>query len=214
MGGALTFLGGGSFVVLLLGGIGYIFQRPLTAWLTRRMTAELEKQADDYKHQLSRDMERYKDELGRLQNADRVKMDVRKAVAEKFLEQRLAALHAISAQVRDVPVWVVAAMAHSNAHRQDRSVISEKMDAFYFAVNQNALHLPGPVQIAYRRLGQALMHIGKDWTSGTIIPMDDPRSRGIVDLAGEAGRLIHTAHLALPDEMANIIARGTERAQA
>lgn len=210
---ARTFLTSSAFLLLIFGGIGYIFQQPITSWLTKRVSARLEKQTEDYKHELARSMERYKDELNRLQNVDRVKMDVRKAVVEKLLEQRLAALHEISVAIRETPSWVIAAMANNGAKRRNYVAISEKIDAFYAPINRYSLYFPDSFHLQYRELGFALTTMGNDWTNGTIIPMDDSRSTEILQMTANIGMLIAQMHLALPDELANIIAGGIAKTE-
>lgn len=202
----LSVLGGSVFILALLSGIGYVFQQPMTAWLTKRISARLERQADDYRHQLARDIEEYKGQLSRLQNIDRIKMEVRKAVVDKLLEQRLAALHEVSAALGKFPTWAIAAMACHSTERNEMTTLTNAMVEFYEPMNRYALYFPPEFNIAYRNVGVTTRDFADEWTTGTIIPIDDPRALNIIQMSADAMHTVSRMHLTLPDELANIIA--------
>ncbi|OYD64829.1 UNVERIFIED_ORG: hypothetical protein BDU10_7450 [Burkholderia sp. CF145] len=199
-------VGGGAFVLVLPAGAWLIFRSSITAWLTKRLTARLERDAERYRHELGRDMEGYKDELARTQSIDNFRAEVRKAVAERLFELRLTALHEVHVALSNIPSWVQANMAFNDA-RPHRNELAKKMTEFLEPVNRNGLYFPGDFLVSYRELGIEMIGIHPEWERNEVVPVDDPRMQSISARAGALGLRVTELHRALPDELAEMIAR-------
>jgi hypothetical protein len=206
--------GGGAFVVLaLIGVFGVIFQQTVATWLNKWLGRSLERQADQYRHQLSREMETYKSELARSQDTERFKAEVRKSVAEKILERRLQALHEISLALETVPSWVVSVIRFPIAHTGIEAV-TQRMTDYSRALDSNALYYPSDFSRPYRALAGQLFELITEWSTGMIFQENEPRLQAVILASGTLQYQIEGLHRSLPDQITNIMTVATPTAIA
>lgn len=208
-------VGGGSLVLVLPVGVWLIFRQSITAWLTKRLTSGLERNAEHYRHelgrdlatyqgQLSKDVEGYKNELARTQNIENFRAGVRKAVAERMLELRLKALHDVGYALMETPSWVLANMAFAD-NRPPVAVLQQRVADFLEPANRYSLYFPNDFLVSYRQLAQDMLALYPEWQRNVIIPPDGPRSTALISRGGTLGCRVTELHRALPDELAAII---------
>jgi hypothetical protein len=213
-------VGGGSFVLVLPARVWLIFRNSITAWLTKRLTAQLERDADHYRHelgrdlaafqsQLDRDMESYKNELARTQNIESFRAGVRRAVA--MLELRLTALHEVGYALMEIPSWVHANMAFAG-NRPAVAVLQQKITDFLEPANRYGLYFPNDFLVAYRELASDMLALHPEWQRNVIIPPDGPRTTALILRSATLGSRVTELHKALPDELAAIIADNPQAA--
>jgi len=215
-------VGGGSFVLVLPAGVWLIFRHSITAWLTKRLTAGLERDAEHYRHvlgrdlatfqsRLNRDMESYKNELARTQNIESFRAGVRKAVAERMLELRLTALHEVGYALMEIPSWVHANLAFAD-NRPAVAVLQQKVTDFLEPANRYGLYFPNDFLVAYRQLAHDMLALHPEWQRNVIIPPDGPRTTELILRSATLGNRVTELHKALPDELAAIIADNPQAA--
>lgn len=197
--------GGGTVVVLsLIGFFGWIFQQTVATWLNKWLGRSLERQADRYRHQLSREMETYKSELSRLQDTERFKSEVRKAVAEKVLERRLQALHEVSLALQTIPSWVVSVVRFPLA-QTGVEAMSKQMAEYSKALDSNALYYSNEFSHPYRILAGQLFALITEWSDGEVFPEDEPRLHAAIVASATLQRQVEAIHRSLPDQITNIM---------
>jgi hypothetical protein len=201
----------GGVTVVALGVVAAcwkLIDSTLTAWLTKRVTRQLERDAEQYRHALARDMETYKDELNRVQSIERLRAEMRKTVAEKMFAIRLDAYHMIYAMLETVPAWIATRLQLPAAARGPLSVATEKLMEFGNAVERNSLYLPLRFSITYRRYAGLLYECVEEiaWANAEPLPFHHNRIIAILEQAGALQREINDLHRALPDDLANSIA--------
>lgn len=203
--------GAALIIVVLIGGVGFIFRQALAAWLTRRLGRGLEREAERYKHDLAREMERFKDELNWAQSVDRFRAEARKAVAERLLDRRLEALHEVSLVLHNVPSWVIAGASVPLAGRAPVDEMLAKMRELSGAFDKHSLYFDIQFGVDYRAFCANLQRLAGNWLHEAVLGADDPQIAPILHQTAGLQRVIDQMHKRLPDELANSIAN--ERTQ-
>ncbi|MEM5404116.1 hypothetical protein [Paraburkholderia unamae] len=205
----LVRLGGiAGILAALCIGAALVFRKAITDWLTKRVAKGLERDADRYRHELSRDMEKYKDELTRAQNVERFKGEIRKAVAERILERRLAALHEVDLALGEIPTWVVTQMAIPLQGRSPLTEFTQKISELGGVLTRHSLYFDAAFQLEYRQYVGALNEHAGQWPEQVTIGSDDPRTLALLRTAGKLQLTVEGMHRQLPDVLADSMIDG------
>jgi hypothetical protein len=161
--------GGTTATILsLVGALALIFKDTLTNWLNRRLGRSLEQQSENfkyellrqsekYKHELSRDMAQLKDELDRAQSVDRLKTEVRKAVAERLLTRRLEALDDLAHVIQRNPYQVLLNMRLEADRRLTDAQLRELVKSFGDALFRQNLYVSTEFRALFQEVERTLM---------------------------------------------------------
>jgi hypothetical protein len=205
----LVKLGGiAGILAALCIGAALVFRKAITDWLTKRVAKGLERDAERYKHELSRAMEKYKDELARAQSIERFKGEVRKAVAERMLERRLAALHEVDLALAEIPSWIMAGMSVPLEGRPPFPERIQKIDDLSGALDRHSLYFDNTFKLEYRNFTRELTEFAGQWLEQVTIDTNDPRKRALQTRAANLMRAVQVMHQQLPDLLADSMLDG------
>lgn len=207
--------GPGAFVALIIIALLLYGLKTLLAetirWLSKIVGRKLEQDAEHYRHQLGKEMETYKNELSRSLNVDRIRSEVRRAVAERLLDRRITAFHEVHVELSNFPSWVISVVCFP--FLQERyDVFFERMEKFGRAIEANGLHFPTAFVRDYHDLRAQLLELVQAWHGGTAFDINDPRRTAIIQRAGTLQSWIESMHRALPDEISGLMVESPLRA--
>jgi hypothetical protein len=192
-----------TVAVAIATGAAYVLRGSITAWLTRRLGRGLERDAEQYKHELARDMERYKDELTRAQNVDRFKSEMHKAVAERMLERQLQAFHDVSVALQNGPSYIVSVAVTGPGNLEPtRTQLEERVRNMEIAINTNALYFQPEFRHQYLRMLTATTTVKNASVQGGIFEQASPQIVELLTRAVTVDSAIGQAMRELPSTMA------------
>ncbi|MGF6986536.1 hypothetical protein QFZ99_006077 [Paraburkholderia atlantica] len=203
--GVLTALGGATAVLILVFcALWKVIAPAITARITKQVSRELEREASSFQHVLSKDMERYKDELSRAQSVDRMQMELRKSVAENLLEMRIHALHELARVNFQFPSFICGVVTSPKSSRPSFEVVEKEHADFETHVTMAASTFDGDFRLRVLHLDGLCIKLF-DRYSDEPLSKDDPlvkeTTKAFLDLDGS----ISAKLLALPDELAKML---------
>lgn len=197
-----------AIVLIVIGAVWIAFKDILTSWLTRRVSKSLERDADHYRHELAREMEKFKDELSRVQSAERFKAEARRAVADRVLDRRISAYHDINVALIETPSWIVSQMSISPAGRRPITEYFKKIEEMGMALSSNGLYFDNKFSLDYRTLIVKIQAVASGWLGEELFDVSGEKAREIQrDTAALSSRLDEMFQR-LPDDVVKIIAGG------
>ncbi|HEX7913903.1 MAG TPA: hypothetical protein VF534_38305 [Paraburkholderia sp.] len=206
----LTALGGTVVVILLIGAACWkLLESGLTTWLTKRVAKGLERDAERYKHELSRDMERYKDELARSQGVERLRAEMRKVVAEKLFEKRLAAYHELYMATMRIPATVMARAMLPVGSRGSIEIITEQIRELTNALERHQLYMTPEFTKQFRDLitGLVSMFSPDTWDTMPPLAIEGEKVKYINGLVRALNGQLERHYKTLPDDLADGVAQ-------
>lgn len=206
----LTALGGVTAVFLVIAAACWkLIDSGITTWLTRRVGRALERDAERYKHELSRDMETYKDELARSQGIERLRIEMRKAVAEKLFDRRLTAYHELFVALSEIPSYILSGAMQPVEHRVPLQDVFGRAQEFANTLSPHQLYLPLDFKQEYRAVLSRLLSLftGNDWSFRPALTQEDAVVLEINRMVAALNFKIDQYYKSLPDDLANSIMR-------
>ncbi|EJO52286.1 hypothetical protein [Burkholderia multivorans] len=197
--------GAAAIVIIVIGATWLIFKEAATSWLTKRIGNSLERNADYYKHELAREMEKFKDELARVQSAERFKSEARRAVAERILDRRISAYQDVMIALNEIPSWVMSQMCVSKVGRAPIMDFFSKMNQLSGALDRNSLYFDQTFVIEYRRVVVEIQKIGNEWGNSIVM---DPHSDNMMQTTQRVaaiGYRVTEMFKTLPDDVVKVI---------
>ncbi|WP_155625707.1 hypothetical protein [Burkholderia vietnamiensis] len=181
----------------------------ITTWITKRVGRGLERDADHYRHELSQDMERFKDELARTQSVERLRAEMRKVVAEKLFEKRLTAYHELNIAIMSIPGELAGSATMPPESRFREAIVAEKIGEMKKLWEQHLLYVPPEFANDFRELLARLLLIfpADGWGTMPALPQDGKVLTNIRELVRSLGNQIDALYKALPDDLANAVAQ-------
>ncbi|MCA8038539.1 hypothetical protein [Burkholderia seminalis] len=205
----LTALGGVTAVLLLIAAACWkLIDSGLTTWLTKRVSRGLERDAERYKHELSRDMESYKNELARAQGVEKIRVEMRKAVAEKLFDRRLNAYHELYVAISEIPSYILAGAMQPVENRPLQGQAYGRVQEFVNTLTPHQLYLPNDFKQEYRALLLTLLDLfaGSRWNTRPELRHEDAVVAEINVMVGALSSKLDSYYKLLPDDLANAIA--------
>ncbi|MFL9998825.1 hypothetical protein PQR34_46530 [Paraburkholderia sediminicola] len=210
-----TTLSSTAVALAVLAAIGTIFKQAITTWVTKRVAAGLERDAETYRHdlgremethkgRLTRDIEGYKSELSRAQDVNRIKVEVRRAVAEQLLVRRLAAIHDLSQALNSVP-HAVSVTARSERSPEKFSAVDEKLKSMEATLETHGVYCSNAARGSYAEMIHMLYSLAVAWRQGANVTDLEPHVKEILNLQFKLDAEFQRMLQALPDEIASLV---------
>lgn len=200
-------LGGvASIAVVVICGILIVCRQTLVEWLRRRVTRELDVAAEHHKHELLLQSESFKAELVRTQDIERYKFEIRKVIAEKMLEKRVAAVEHYFSILNEIPSRILANLACARQIRENAQTAYASIRDMQAAQYSHGLAVSMQFRTQWMSIVDKLQRLVMvRWEQPEALPTDAPEYLEILQLCAGLSNSLEAMVAALPTEFANAI---------
>jgi hypothetical protein len=91
-----------ALVLLLASGIGFLFRTSISEWIKHKFQVAVGRELEDHKHRLARELEGYKGSLMQELEEMRADIDIRRSIALRVADTKLASLQALAFELSRV----------------------------------------------------------------------------------------------------------------